>query len=421
MKKLIRRATILMMLGFVLSSPMVAKAAKENASSQAELAKIFTAHAVKRDSKFTVVYDGPEKDIDDLMVSQSESYFFNSVLSMYDDPNTSDDADYVVGNIDMTYDDFLTVVGNELIFDVKYFETTPQMEYVNEHVSEILKSLGTDSMSNYDKVKAIHDYICKRVTYTATGKPEESSAYGVIHDKKALCNGYSLCLYKLLVNAGIPCKFIGGTVSEGPHAWNIVALGDKWYSVDTTWDDDDDNNTYNHDYFLKGTSDFDSSDPDDKHTMDKPYRTGDFASAFPIAKTAFKKGMDDVNTTVKIGSNDGAIVDPDVPETEYTFKDLIYGKYPSSGKISVKKGGTQYLQLYINDGMEELIDKVTYKVVKGKANIKKIKNYGIGAYKGEYYTDLTFKGKKKGAVQIKIILKLTNGQTLGYTFKGKVK
>ncbi len=427
---------LVMVMGLVISTPTVAMAATEKASNLTELAKIVTDHGLKRESKFDVDYSGPDEDIDDLF--ESESYFFSSGISMYDDPSTSDDADYLVGNYNWTIPDTVSLRGSKIIFNLQYFETLPQTKYVNEHIPEITRGLGLSSMSNYDKVKTIHDYVCKLITYTNTNEDYESTVYGALYYNKALCNSYALCMYKLCVESGVPCKYIGGKAGTGRdadgHAWNIVALGDKWYSLDATWDDDDDNDSVGYDYFLKGSSDFDEADFDQPHTMDKPYRTGEFAKKFPIAKTAFKKGMDDENVKVKIGDDRGSSVeptdptdptDPDEPVVEpeetYTFSDIVSSVDPKKGKISVKKGKTAYLFLNLNDGMGELIDKVTYKVVKGKGNIKSIKNYGLASYGNEEYAALTFKGKKKGAVQVKIILKLTNGQELSYTFKGKVK
>ena len=62
-----------------------------------------------------------------------------------------------------------------------------------------------------------------------------------------------------------------------------------------------------------------------------------------MAKTAFKEGMNDENVSVKIGSDPDSSVEPtepdepDVSTKKYTLKDLVYDKWPTSGKISVKK------------------------------------------------------------------------------------
>ena len=65
---------------------------------------------------------------------------------------------------------------------------------------------------------------------------------------------------------GIPCTLVigKGTNSEGKtenHAWNYVKIGDKWYAIDTTWDDPisttgwvSESSKYK--YFLMGSKDF---------------------------------------------------------------------------------------------------------------------------------------------------------------------
>ena len=152
--------------------------------------------------------------------------------------------------------------------------------------------------------------------------------------------------------------------------------------------------------------------------MDAPYKKSPFSTTFPIAKTAFNPNvMSDENTNVTTADTGS---DEDVSKV-YKLSDIVEGKYPSSGKFTVKKKKGKDLQLFIKSGKESLVSKATYKVTKGKSYIKSIKNYGLCEDEGGYFTDLYFKGKKKGTVNIKITLKLTNGQSLSYTFKGKVK
>ena len=413
-----------MMLGLVFTGSVQADAkSKESASSLQELGEILREHALNRDMKFSVaVGDMTEDDIE--YIFSEDLPLFTSILSLIDDPSTSDDADYLVGNLDyFGREDYLDINKDytELKFSLKYFESTDETEFVNNYIPQILDDLGVDEMSNYQKVLAIHDWVCQLITWTDTGKSSESAMYGALTDHKALCNSYALCMYKLLVEAGVPCKYVKGSAGTGrdkdAHAWNLVALGDRWYCLDATWDDPEDELT--HDYFLKGKEDFDECDPSEPHELIGVFSSGDFAKAFPIAAKAFDpETMDDENESVTIGGNGGAIVDP---VKNYKLKDIVDGKWPASGKFTVKKGKKKDLQLYIKKNMDKKISKVTYKVTTGKSRVKNIKNYGLCEDEGESFTDLELKGKKKGKVNIKITLKLINGQKVSYTFKGKVK
>ena len=424
MKIVKKIAVVIMMMSIIFSSPAIAFAA-ETASNLTELAEIVSRHGVERDtSLFTVKYTGDESDMD-RVINKDFLFFYSDLAVLWDDPNTSDDADYLIGNLDFSTDEHeIEFDGDKLTLKFRYLESKSQTNKVNSKVPEILDQLGVESMSNYDKVKTIHDYVCKQFSYHSSEEDIVYTMYGGLFNRKAVCNGYALCMYKLLVEAGVPCKYITGEAGTGidkdAHAWNIVALGDKWYYLDSTWDDADDMLSY--DYFLKGSSDFDETDPSEKHAMFPPYKKAPFSKAFPIAKNSFNpKLMDDKNTTVTIGSWTGDY-DSDEPEEEYKLSDLVEYKDPSSGKFTVKKKKSKYLLLYLKKGAEDLVSKVSYKVTKGKSYIKSIKNYGlIEDEEDGPFTYLTFKGKKKGKVNIKIILKLTNGQSLSYTFKGKVK
>ncbi|SFV02536.1 transglutaminase domain-containing protein [Butyrivibrio sp. INlla21] len=80
--------------------------------------------------------------------------------------------------------------------------------------------------------------------YTAYSALVSDSA-GV--DNYAVCNGYALAFELLMHKAGIPCGIITGkaygetmgNTEGGGHAWNVVKIDDRWYEVDTTWDDFD--------------------------------------------------------------------------------------------------------------------------------------------------------------------------------------
>jgi hypothetical protein len=66
-----------------------------------------------------------------------------------------------------------------------------------------------------------------------------------------VCQAYSLLLRYLLREVGIAAECV--TSNALNHEWNIVKLGNFWYHVDVTWDDDDDSGELgqvNHKNFL---------------------------------------------------------------------------------------------------------------------------------------------------------------------------
>lgn len=395
-------------------------AATLKASNLEQLGEIVREKAMERSSDFTVTFNGTDDEWDSLF-GDDLSFFYYDIMKM-DDPSTSDDSDYIVGNIDFSKE-FMTSNGSAIRFTLSYFETLKQTETVNDFSREILQAMGVASMTNYEKVKSIHNYVCELITYDDDAE-NSSSVYSAYMRQKGLCNSYALCMYKLLTEAGVPCHWIGGSAGTGRdaqgHAWNIVELGDQWYNLDATWDDADDNLSY--DYFLRGSEDFDLADPSQVHTMDSEYYTTNFLKDYPIADYAFEEGQNDVNTTgvstwkpSSSSSNSSS-----KPTNEYTMSDVITGRIPDSAKLRItrKKSGT--IRLYIKDKTAKgRISKITYQITKGKKYIK-VTNKGIKNDGTSYYSDMRVSGKKKGNAKVKVTVTLKNGLKKSYTTQIKV-
>lgn len=151
--------------------------------------------------------------------------------------------------------------------------------YTNVHEEMLLakaleQSLGKWNVgSDYDKIKAVHDFICENTAYsqkTANKVPGYNyrSAYDAYFAKESVCSGYALLFQKIMEELGIPC-YVYIDENEIAHAWNLVYLDGAWYQVDCTWDDAE--NGYSYDYFLKGAK-------LDKHTV---------VCDFPISETDY--------------------------------------------------------------------------------------------------------------------------------------
>ena len=111
------------------------------------------------------------------------------------------------------------------------------MTQVNTWVNQV-KAQG----STYDKVKKAHDIVCDNVEYQS-GDYDQTAYSAVLGNHETVCAGYTKT-YELLCNAaGISAT---GSLSE-THAWNQVKIGNEWYNVDTTWDDQD---VIYYDFFL---------------------------------------------------------------------------------------------------------------------------------------------------------------------------
>lgn len=228
-----------------------------------------------KNKKFSIGYKGSWNDVYD----QDLDGLFEQVYAI-DKEDTSDDYDYMKGNI-KKYSLRLSSNGKvcTFTFTVSYRETKNQTAKVNTKIAAVLESLDIADASDYTKVKKIHDYIVNKTTYDSGYT--KYTAYQALVKRTAVCQGYALLFYKMATEAGINCRI----VTSSSHAWNIVQMGDKWYHVDTTWDDPiSEKPVLRYDYFLKGTGSMTKT-----HTLVAEYRTKAFKKAFPISANDYEQ------------------------------------------------------------------------------------------------------------------------------------
>ena len=135
--------------------------------------------------------------------------------------------------------------------------------YVNEendrardYVIDALNEAGIDNtMIDFDKVKAINDYLCEKLEY-AEYVAEEGfdykddwlpfTDYCLLSDS-AVCAGYAEAFQSMCIACGIECYYVTGYIDQGDdaksvyHAWNRVVIGGNSYYIDTCWNDSSDN------------------------------------------------------------------------------------------------------------------------------------------------------------------------------------
>ncbi len=172
----------------------------------------------------------------------------------------------------------------ELTYTIEYYSTEEQESEVNGEVAVTLVYLNlTEEKNDYIKIKTIYDYICDniRYDYEHLDDPEyytQFTAYGACVNGTAVCQGYALLMYRMMLEVGVDCRIISGRGSGEPHAWNIVGIDGKYYNLDVTWDE----GTADHRFFLKSNDDF----PD--HVRDEVYSSDGFTQAYPMGETDFE-------------------------------------------------------------------------------------------------------------------------------------
>ena len=196
-----------------------------------------------------------------------------------------------------------------ITFTFTYLSDADQEAQMDQAVADLLSSLDLSSKTDYQKIKAIYDYICSNITYDYDNLYDDSytlkhSSYAALINKKEVCQGYASLFYRLALEAGIDARVISGD-SNGPHAWNIVKIEGSYYNLDSTWDA---GNT-EYEYFLKNAKDFPN------HTRDAAYTTAAFTSSYPIAATSYAVHGSIQDYAYKITNNGQVII------TKYTGTD----------------------------------------------------------------------------------------------------
>ncbi|MCU4835337.1 peptidase [Bacillus cereus] len=190
-------------------------------SFRKELKKYIDNH----EEKITITYKTKDSNITDVMNKLIQES--NKLL---------DTDEYVKYNIKHTRYRVNGSSGNyNFSLNITYRESKEQTQYVKSQAKAIVNSIIKQGMDEHEKVKAIHDYVVKHVSYDTSYKAY--TAYEALANRSAVCQGYALLTYQLLKEAGIENHFVEGTGNGQPHAWNLVKIENKWYHLDTTFDD----------------------------------------------------------------------------------------------------------------------------------------------------------------------------------------
>lgn len=102
-------------------------------------------------------------------------------------------------------------------------------------VDNILDEEIIDGMTDVQLALYIHDAIAMIGRYGSADTNTMYTGYGLLVDGAAVCQGYAAAYEDLMNRVGIPCVSVSSR--EMNHRWNLVKIGDNWYHVDLTWDD----------------------------------------------------------------------------------------------------------------------------------------------------------------------------------------
>ncbi len=175
-----------------------------------------------------------------------------------------------------THETYITGVDYYITLTVTYATTAVQEAVMDFAVADLLEPLTEKALSDHDMVWVLYSYVTDNVVYDTAGlnngDPGVYTAYNALIKGKTVCQGYALLMYRLLLEEGIDCRFVG----SADHAWNIVRLEGLYYYIDSTWDAGQ--TGANWEYFLRGIEDFDGHDP-----LSDEFLTDEFTSGYNMA------------------------------------------------------------------------------------------------------------------------------------------
>ena len=132
---------------------------------------------------------------------------------------------------------------------------------MSHHCEELVKKYKHSS--DFQKEKAIHDFIASTIEYKDTEAPYSHEAPGAILYKIAVCEGVAKAFKYLSDQLGLKSIVVFGSSNEegneGGHAWNAVEIDGFFYHLDTTFDTTISSSCVRYDYFNLSDADIQSS------------------------------------------------------------------------------------------------------------------------------------------------------------------
>lgn len=156
-------------------------------------------------------------------------------------------------------------------FSWKYYPDSPNLIFVPEYLFEKGKikehqialtsrveklARQAQGLSEWEKEKYVHDFICKNVRYDKLKKPYSHEIIGPLGQGVGVCEGIAKAVKVLCDALGLWCMIAicGNNPEKGikyRHTWNIVRIGGQYYHLDATFDNTlgNDKKEIRYDYF----------------------------------------------------------------------------------------------------------------------------------------------------------------------------
>lgn len=118
-----------------------------------------------------------------------------------------------------------------------YGDRQDRYQKATKKLDEVIKSLNLDGKSDYDKFKAVTNWIVSNVRYDDDNETKyQHDLTGAVLDGLAVCDGYAGTFYYMANAVGLNALFEDGIGNDNRirHAWNLVQIDGIYYYADPT-------------------------------------------------------------------------------------------------------------------------------------------------------------------------------------------
>ena len=204
-----------------------------------------------------------------------------------------------------------------LLYTFTYLSDAAEEAAVEERLRNVTAGLGLEGMTEAGKARAIYRWITENVTFDEWDERMAYTAYGALIHGRAVCQGFANLFYRMALTAGLDARIVSGTGmnggpgsdSSGPHAWNIVRIGDVYYNLDSAWDA----GRASWHWFLLGSDSFDGEHIAE-NTERLDYTSPAFRAAYPVPARDYDGPFGDENAAPPAAETPAAPVTEPVPE-----------------------------------------------------------------------------------------------------------
>lgn len=118
-----------------------------------------------------------------------------------------------------------------------YGDRRDRYQEATKKLDEVIRSLNLDGKSDYDKFKAVTNWIVSNVRYDEDNETKyQHDLTGAVLDGLAVCDGYAGTFYYMANAVGLNALFEDGITNSNRirHAWNLVEIDGTYYYTDPT-------------------------------------------------------------------------------------------------------------------------------------------------------------------------------------------